>query len=147
MSETLKQISEDAKSHYNTYKQAFVERDAIHEEVRSEKYKKERAERRRDELIKRFGEAYLTRKIDYSKISTDPMIPKRANVEYQSLPKTEWLTQIISRLEEEAEAIVPSALSASTDHYKENQEAYFDIAAIDAYMEGIQLNIDHPLHS
>lgn len=35
----------------------------------------------------------------------------------------------------------------SGEHFVENEAAYKDLAAIDAYMDGVKLNVDHPLHN
>ncbi len=36
---------------------------------------------------------------------------------------------------------------ATATHYALNKDTYYDIAAIDAHMDGVKLNIDHPLHT
>lgn len=35
----------------------------------------------------------------------------------------------------------------SAEHFQENEAVYRDIAATDAYLDSVQLNVEHPLHN
>ncbi|MFO0781884.1 MAG: hypothetical protein U0524_03265 [Candidatus Saccharimonadales bacterium] len=41
---------------------------------------------------------------------------------------------------------VEDAVKRSKDHYEDNKAAYQDLAAVEAHLDGVKLNVDHPLH-
>jgi hypothetical protein len=43
------------------------------------------------------------------------------------------------------EAKEPAIINAATSHYHDNGEAYHDIAVVEAGMDGVIINVDHPI--
>lgn len=70
---------------------------------------------------------------------------KDINTRIGQLTSDEAFQRDKSRVER-AQADYDKQVEDAKQHYLEHEEEYKDIAAIDAYMDGVHLNIDHPLH-
>lgn len=133
MSENLRTIGRQASENYENHKFAA----SVLEEVQSEpeqlaedlQWAKERQNMAQDLVSEGRG--------TFNRV-------RRANKSVENLQKDiEEYPERLAKVEQRVE----SQLGANTLHLAEHEEAYHDLAAIDAHLDGVKLNVDHPLHN